>query len=293
MAISDFPTAPSRQDPTTFADRADATLGHLPTFVTEINSFIDDINGSGSVIQVAYQEFTESGFFSVPVGSNFVYIEAIGAGAGGGRKLGTTDTVGVWGGGGGAFAAALFRAEELEGLNASIRITIGAGGAGGPAGGNTNGEDGGDTIVDNAVTISTYEDVLIAPGGKAAPSQKSNDHEADIGGSNRADRGSRGGGGEVTMIFGPSGGAGQGGFSSGSGGFGMGDGGDCVMGGAGGGGAYSDKKYAPGISQYGGNGGGVGAGGLNGTAPGGGGGAESGTGSGGNGANGRVRIWAW
>jgi len=38
MPITPLPTPPSRNDPTTFADRGDALLGALPTFVTEANA---------------------------------------------------------------------------------------------------------------------------------------------------------------------------------------------------------------------------------------------------------------
>lgn len=51
MALSPFPVAPSRADPTTFASRADATLGHLDTFVTELNSVIGTINITASAAQ--------------------------------------------------------------------------------------------------------------------------------------------------------------------------------------------------------------------------------------------------
>lgn len=66
MAISAFPTAPSRQDPTTFANRADATLGHLPTFVTEINGVIgqtniDATNAAGSANAAAAAETVAAG----------------------------------------------------------------------------------------------------------------------------------------------------------------------------------------------------------------------------------------
>lgn len=42
--ISTLPTPPSRNDPGTFSDRADALIGALPTLVTQLNSFISEIN---------------------------------------------------------------------------------------------------------------------------------------------------------------------------------------------------------------------------------------------------------
>jgi len=44
MAITALPTPPSRQDPTTFNDRADAFLGALPQFQTEANALQVDVN---------------------------------------------------------------------------------------------------------------------------------------------------------------------------------------------------------------------------------------------------------
>jgi hypothetical protein len=43
MALTAFPPLPSRQDPATFAERSDAFLGHLPTFVTEVNALQADV----------------------------------------------------------------------------------------------------------------------------------------------------------------------------------------------------------------------------------------------------------
>ena len=44
MAITALPTPPSRQDPTSFNDRADAFLGALPLFQTEANALQTDVN---------------------------------------------------------------------------------------------------------------------------------------------------------------------------------------------------------------------------------------------------------
>lgn len=45
MAITPLPTPPSREDPNNFAERADALLAALVTFVTECNATAADING--------------------------------------------------------------------------------------------------------------------------------------------------------------------------------------------------------------------------------------------------------
>jgi hypothetical protein len=42
--ISTLPQSPSRNDPTTFSDKADALLGAMPTLVTELNSFVNEVN---------------------------------------------------------------------------------------------------------------------------------------------------------------------------------------------------------------------------------------------------------
>ena len=42
--ISTLPQSPNRNDPTTFSDKADALLGAMPTLVTELNSFVSEVN---------------------------------------------------------------------------------------------------------------------------------------------------------------------------------------------------------------------------------------------------------
>ena len=42
--ISTLPQSPNRNDPTTFSDKADALLGAMPTLVTELNSFVNEVN---------------------------------------------------------------------------------------------------------------------------------------------------------------------------------------------------------------------------------------------------------
>jgi hypothetical protein len=48
--ISALPTPPSRQEPATFSERADAFLGALPTFGTETNAAGDYIDGIGAQV---------------------------------------------------------------------------------------------------------------------------------------------------------------------------------------------------------------------------------------------------
>lgn len=42
--ISTLPAVPSRNDPATFSDKADALLGAMPTLVTELNNFVSEVN---------------------------------------------------------------------------------------------------------------------------------------------------------------------------------------------------------------------------------------------------------
>jgi hypothetical protein len=48
MTITPLPPAPSRTDPTTFSDRADAFVGALPAFVTEANALAVDVNNDAA-----------------------------------------------------------------------------------------------------------------------------------------------------------------------------------------------------------------------------------------------------
>ena len=42
--ISTLPPVPSRNDPTTFSDKADTFLGAMPTLVSQLNSFVSEVN---------------------------------------------------------------------------------------------------------------------------------------------------------------------------------------------------------------------------------------------------------
>jgi hypothetical protein len=218
-------------------------------------------NGSAGVGS-EYEEFTSSGTYTKPAGVTWVYVEAIGGGAGGANYVTAADRTG---GGGGGFNEGLFQASTV---GSTETVTIGAGGAGGGNGTYNNGADGGN---------STFGSLLSGKGGEG-------------GGGN----GANGGGGELggTTSGGQHGPNGMGGYSSGGAGTGNGRGGSCTKGGAGGGG-----NFGGGTSQEGGNGG-LGNDSNNtaavaGSVPGGGGGGCSNNGGGGNGGAGRIRVWAW
>lgn len=51
MAISTLPAAPSRNEPATFADKSDALLGALATFVTETNALAAAVNADAVIVQ--------------------------------------------------------------------------------------------------------------------------------------------------------------------------------------------------------------------------------------------------
>lgn len=51
MAITPLPTPPSRQDPSTFAERADNFLGQLPTFATEANTLATTVNTDKGIVE--------------------------------------------------------------------------------------------------------------------------------------------------------------------------------------------------------------------------------------------------
>lgn len=113
------------------------------------------IIGSGDVaigIPVSSQVFSASGTWNKPSGAGFVLVEIWGAGGGGGSGYagpGTSaiDRRGGGGGGAGVYTWKFFRASDL---GASVSVTIGSGGTGGPgqAGGTGNGiagNNGGNT----------------------------------------------------------------------------------------------------------------------------------------------------
>lgn len=214
----------------------------------------ESIVGSGDITTLAkfYVEINSSQSLTIPSNVSFVYVELLGAGAGG-----KTD----WGGGGGAFRARLFRAQDLP---SSVVCVVGAGGLGVQTG---NMNSGGDSVF-NGIT---------AKGGFGGATY--------FGGQERS-----GGGGEYSNIS-VTGFVNAGGYSSGCGGKTSQHGGSSLSGGAGGGGrgGFGGTSYGAGNGGDG-NTGGVGG---NGGYPSGGGGAGNSGFAGGNGADGRIRVWAW
>lgn len=236
-------------------------------------------------VESEYQEFLTSGTWTKPEGVIWVYVEAIGGGGSGAARDESRD--GTGGGGGGGFTARLLRASELP---SEVTVTVGSGGppvfadSGFPG---KAGANGGDSLFGIQVT---------AKGGSGGGGMGS--------GIDLTRRGGTAGGGETGAERGdyPT----QGGYSSGAGGSGaisveeFANGANCVMGGAGGGGA----KGNGGMSTMGGDGGDGAYSGISSTTaedgdvPGGGGGGagtdgEGTTATSGAGGDGRVRVWAW
>jgi len=226
----------------------------------------------GMAPKSGFQEFTTTGTFPIPAGARFVYVEAVGGGAGGNWTSMSPSNGGgnyVGSGGFGAdFNSKLFRAVDLP---ASLTVTIGMGGTAGnsstPAGG-----IGGD---------SKFGDLLIARGGRAGITSfyttTPNLRNSTTGGQN---------GGYLNSATGSTVGASDAGASQ-----------------KGGGGGAGGRSYAGAVYQlpggisdesgWGGDGNASTQAQADGKFPGGGGGGCSGGAYVGKGGNGRVRIWWW
>lgn len=125
------------------------------------------------------QTFTSSGTWTKPTNAKFVMVECIGAGGGGSsgrRGASLTYRLGGGGGGGGAYKYQIFAAGDLD---ATVSVTIGAGGSGGAAvtTNSTNGNAG------SAGGNTTFGSYLTAYGGGGAN-----------GGNDTGQRGGHGGG---------------------------------------------------------------------------------------------------
>jgi hypothetical protein len=218
-----------------------------------------------------YQEFLTSGTWTKPAGVNFVYVESIAAGGGGGNATGSQD---IGGASGGEYVASIFDASSIS---ATETITIGASGAGGADGANIDGSVGGD---------SSFGSLLTAIGGNPGGS---GGVYATIPRSAIAEIASSSG---FFITANVSSQAGYGTYRGTSA-----VGGSTIYGGAGGGGASTSAFSAGGTSEFGGDGG---AGSTvaatkagNGSVPGGGGGGSADDGGGGDGGAGRIRVWSW
>ncbi|QDD91330.1 hypothetical protein [Pseudomonas oryzihabitans] len=212
-------------------------------------------------MQSGYQEFTSSGTFNKPDGAKFIYVEAVGAGAGGSYVVQPGNNSSYWiaGGDGGAFNAKLFRASDIP---SSVSIVTGVGGKGGTFS-SSEGKSGSATTFGSLLQAAgSYQTISYAAQYGYTAINREWSFGGSLGGSSIKGGGS---GGNAyarneagTIIYG----AAPGGASSD----------------AGAGGAANNSASTPG---------------QNGVFPGGGGGGCNGGTKGGDGANGRVRIWWW
>lgn len=104
---------------------------------------------------ISVTEFDASGYYSVPMNAQSLYIFAVGAGGGGGggRRAATSASAGGGGGGGGGAQIYLhYLLDDVVVPGSQLNVVIGAGGSGGAGGSadNTNGNAGtagGDTYI--------------------------------------------------------------------------------------------------------------------------------------------------
>lgn len=252
--------------------------------VAGLRSLIEYIGGSFRILtDIAdgtsaqrYWAITASTTWNKPTGledDQIILVEVWGGGAGGGNASGGA------GGGGAGYNVRRIRAADMP---SSVSITIGAGGAAGANGGNTQfgalltaygggpgsgggggGGGGGETGAGSAGGSGSANPGSGSGAGASIGGGDGGNGITNVGSTGQA-------GGHAKSVYGGGGGGGSGGSSGGRGG-------DAVHGGAGGG----AQSAAGGVSVHGGAGG---AGGVAGSAPGGGGGRQAA------GARGEVRI---
>ncbi|WP_320054318.1 glycine-rich domain-containing protein [uncultured Acetobacteroides sp.] len=223
--------------------------------------------------------FTKSESFTVPEGVTSITVECWGAGGGGGNTSGATS---AGGGGGGAYTKGIFTVVS----GATVKITVGAGGEPGNAGGNTSVSCNGITLTANGGSAASGKNGGVGglmlntnPGVTSFTSYAGGNGGRDgVNGSNKSSTGYGGGGG-----------GGGSAFPTTSGGYGY-DGDDAYR---------SFGYYTDGAGGSGGSGSGSGGSGSDGegddagsgNAPGGGGGGRGGNaGKSGSGADGNVVI---
>lgn len=118
------------------------------------------LTASGAQVQI--DTYTGSGTYTKPSWAKKVEVYLVGAGGGGGSGASLTQTSARFGGGGGASGGIswnTFDASQLPNSPTTVSVTIGAGGTGGAARTNGNGNNG------VAGGSSTFGDYLQAPGG--------------------------------------------------------------------------------------------------------------------------------
>lgn len=224
-------------------------------------------------VQVGYLELTQSGTFPKPANAKWIYVELLGAGAGGNyvATVASSSSGYVAGGGGGDMNAKLFRASEIP---SSVAVTLGAGSPGSASA--QQASPGGDSRFGTLLTAKGGINGAGNPIGYMSPPPHSwaggepgrvlNNGSNQISGvqmGGRSIRGGGGGGGCSAQYYG-----------------------NLSISGASGGESSEAGKGGDGASTANPAGG-------NGTFPAGGGGGCIGGTKAGDGANGRARIWWW